>query len=345
MKKHKKAVLVLGVIGLTGVFTGYRAYSDSEENVESTAHKADIELSETETDKEETDLIHIEETEEKSEKEEDPTSAKEEVTAAEDVSKSELAKTEETLATDPKEDKEEAVTPSSSDTVETDFTETEKAEKKTPEVSPEETVTAEKSEKKPETKKITFNKDARIPVTPKLLPSDNSTERTEEVTHVLVHFASNALTKPTDPYRVDDLYTVFKDYGVSAHYVIDRKGEIHLFVEEDRVAYHAGKGELSQYPEYKDVLNYHSIGIELLAMGTREEMIPIISEQQFNKVDPSQLGYTDSQYTSLKALIDDIAARHPSIKKDRQHIIGHDEYAPGRKTDPGSLFDWSKIGF
>jgi N-acetyl-anhydromuramyl-L-alanine amidase AmpD len=36
--------------------------------------------------------------------------------------------------------------------------------------------------------------------------------------------------------------------------------------------------------------------------------------------------------------------RHPEVAPARTHIIGHDEYAPGRKTDPGELFDYTQIG-
>lgn len=377
MNTYKKAISFLSIMGLATVTTGCQTLTSSSKNVEGVtstvvselskeekeAERADKEESE-ETDEKETEVTDGVESEEKYEtpSEQRPEDDKEEAKVTEDTTK-----TEQVTVSEAKKEKKvgekvkkKEVKISSNDKAKTENKQAENSakekEKAKKEALKKETQKAEKTEKKaeenkpkenkkPEPKQITFNKDATIPVTKYLLPANNSTERTEEVTHVLVHFASSALLKPTDPYRVEDIFSIFKDYGVSAHYVIDRKGEIHLFVEEDRVAYHAGKGSLSQYPEYKDVLNYHSIGIELLAMGTREEMIPIISEKQFNKVDPSQLGYTDSQYTALKALIDDIIARYPSIKKDRQHVIGHDEYAPGRKTDPGSLFDWSKIGF
>ena len=77
---------------------------------------------------------------------------------------------------------------------------------------------------------------------------------------------------------------------------------------------------------------------------SKEEMIPIITEPVFNKIDPSLLGYTEEQYQSLNRLIKDILARNPKIKHNRTQILGHDEYT-SRKTDPGKLFDWSKIGF
>ena len=183
-----------------------------------------------------------------------------------------------------------------------------------------------------------------LAMTTYLLPEENSELRYEDPTHILLHFSSNAFNKPHDPYQVEDIYNVLKDYGLSAHYMIDRSGEIYLLTNESRVAYHAGPGTIKGFPEYELGLNHYSIGIELLAIGTKEEMIPIITEPVFNKIDPSLLGYTEEQYQSLNRLIMDIQARNPKIKRSRTQILGHDEYT-SRKTDPGKLFDWSKIGF
>lgn len=185
---------------------------------------------------------------------------------------------------------------------------------------------------------------SRLGMTEYLLPFSNSEERVEATTHVVLHFSSNALNNPKDPYRIEDTYNIYNNYGISAHYVIGRAGEIYLFVPEDRVAYHAGKGKLPAFPEYNDQLNHYSIGIELLAMGTREEMIPNITAEKADLIDPALVGYTQAQYNALNTLLNDITARHPTIKRNRNHSVGHDEYSLYRKTDPGSLFNWSKIG-
>jgi N-acetyl-anhydromuramyl-L-alanine amidase AmpD len=184
-----------------------------------------------------------------------------------------------------------------------------------------------------------------VPINDFYLPLQNSKVRTEEVTHVMIHFISNSGENPHDPHNVDEVYSIFTEYGISAHYMIGRNGEIYQLVDEDRVAFHAGKGSLPGYPEYQDKMNEHSIGIELLALGTRDEMLTMISGETYDSIDPSHIGYTDSQYYSLNLLLDDIYKRNPSVIKDRKHVVGHDEYALGRKTDPGSLFDWTKIGF
>lgn len=182
-----------------------------------------------------------------------------------------------------------------------------------------------------------------VPVIEYLLPSENSKVRTEPITHVMIHFISNAAVKPEDPYNVKDVYNIFVDYGFSAHYMIARNGDIYRLVDENRVAFHAGKGSLPGFPEYDNMMNEFSIGIELLAVGTRDEMLSMIPGETYDSLNPSDIGYTDAQYDSLNFLLNEIADRHSSVLKNRQHIIGHEEYATGRKADPGSLFDWSRI--
>lgn len=179
----------------------------------------------------------------------------------------------------------------------------------------------------------------------KPLPQSNSEERKEAVTHVVLHFSSYASVDPTNPYQVDKVFNLFKEYGVSAHYLIDRDGTIYELVHESRVAYHAGKGTLEKFPDYKDKLNHYSIGIELLAIGTKDEMLPMMSENTYNKIDKKHIGFTEAQYESVRKILKDLEKRYPHFKRNRNHIVGHDEYAKGRKTDPGSLFNWSKLGF
>ena len=177
------------------------------------------------------------------------------------------------------------------------------------------------------------------------LPLKNSRPRKEgTVDTILIHFSSDVVARPESPYDPERVAQIYERYGVSAHYLIDREGRIIRLVDESRTAFHAGKGAVPGKPERTNNLNEYSIGIEILGMGTYEEMKIFMSKEKYDQLDPKLIGYTESQYQSVKALIDELIKRHPAIKKDRQHIIGHDEYAPGRKTDPGKLFDWSKVG-
>lgn len=188
-------------------------------------------------------------------------------------------------------------------------------------------------------------KNENIQVFHDLLPKDVSEERKHPITHIVLHFSSNAVLSPEDPYDVEAIRQNFVDYGVSAHYLIGRDGEVYYWVPEDMVAYHAGKGQLEKFPDYTDRLNHYSIGIEIMGIGTKEEMSIMMDGDVYDSIEPSNIGYTDAQYATLETLIDALIEKYPDIKKDRTHIIGHDEYAPDRKTDPGSLFEWEKIGF
>lgn len=104
---------------------------------------------------------------------------------------------------------------------------------------------------------------------------------------------------------------------VSAHYLIGRDGRTLQFVCEKDEAWHAGA---SSY-EGKENCNQYSIGVELV--GTE------IS------------GFTDEQYNYLIELTNDIKQKYPAITTKR--IVGHEHIAPGRKIDPGKLFDWDRL--
>lgn len=177
-----------------------------------------------------------------------------------------------------------------------------------------------------------------------LLPEEVSEPREKPVTHIVLHFTSNGVKNPENPYDIEEIYDTFTDYGVSAHYLVGREGQVYELVTEERVAYHAGQGTLQSFPQYKDELNQYSIGIEIMAIGTREEMGLMMPDSIYDSISESDIGYTEAQYQTINHLVDAIITSNPGIKKNREHIVGHDEYAPDRKTDPGSLFDWREIG-
>jgi AmpD protein len=104
---------------------------------------------------------------------------------------------------------------------------------------------------------------------------------------------------------------------VSAHALIRRDGQIIQYVPCHSRAWHAG---VSEYQGRKSC-NDFSIGIEL--EGTDD--IP----------------YTDQQYDQLALLIRALLAAYPTLSSE--HITGHSDIAPVRKTDPGPVFDWQRL--
>lgn len=163
------------------------------------------------------------------------------------------------------------------------------------------------------------------------------------VNTVVIHFSSNVLANRTSPYDVDAVIATYAAADCSSHYLIGRDGTVYRLVDEAHTAYHAGAGT---WRDRKDNLNPVSIGIELMGIGSAEEMEKMVgfSREEYMQIPKEHLGFTDAQYRALERLLKDIQSRHPAIQYDRQHIIGHDEYAPCRKQDPGSLFDWGKLG-
>ncbi|NCC28642.1 MAG: 1,6-anhydro-N-acetylmuramyl-L-alanine amidase AmpD [Gammaproteobacteria bacterium] len=103
---------------------------------------------------------------------------------------------------------------------------------------------------------------------------------------------------------------------VSAHLLIRRSGRLLQYVAFEQRAWHAGVSRFAG----RERCNDFSIGIEL--EGTDD--IP----------------FTEAQYARLAECTRQIRRRYPAITEDR--IAGHDEIAPGRKTDPGPAFDWDR---
>ena len=106
---------------------------------------------------------------------------------------------------------------------------------------------------------------------------------------------------------------------MSSHLLIRRDGEIVQFVPFHLRAWHAG---VSQY-QGREACNDFSIGIEL--EGTDD--VP----------------YEAGQYAAAAEAIRALLAAYPELEADR--IVGHSDIAPGRKTDPGSAFDWARLRF
>ena len=115
-----------------------------------------------------------------------------------------------------------------------------------------------------------------------------------------------------------DAHPSFADIAqleVSAHCLIRRDGSIIQYVSFDDKAWHAGVSCFNN----REKCNDFSIGIEL--EGTDD--IP----------------YAEEQYQQLSKITDCLQNQYPSIISD--HIVGHCDIAPGRKTDPGKAFNWT----
>lgn len=101
---------------------------------------------------------------------------------------------------------------------------------------------------------------------------------------------------------------------VSSHFLIRRDGAIQQFVSVHDRAWHAGKSNF----QGREGCNDFSIGIELEGSDDKP--------------------FEETQYVSLDQLSTTLIQCFPI-----EHIVGHEEIAPGRKTDPGPYFDWLRF--
>lgn len=125
----------------------------------------------------------------------------------------------------------------------------------------------------------------------------------------IIALFTNQLNPNEHPY-----YAGIHTAKVSSHFLIRRDGELVQFVSCNKRAWHAGA---SQW-QHRERCNDFSVGVEL--EGCDFEAFELV------------------QYETLNHLITSLKETYPI-----QHIVGHSDIAPGRKTDPGPFFDWSKI--
>lgn len=156
------------------------------------------------------------------------------------------------------------------------------------------------------------------------VPSPNCDDRVggEPITLLVVHSISlppgefggesverlftNRLDANAHPY-----FAGLKGMRVSAHFFVRRGGTIVQFVPVGRRAWHAGTSSWRGRARCNDF----SVGVEL--EGTDDA------------------AFEAAQYVRLAELVRALRSRLPL-----REIAAHSDIAPGRKSDPGPLFDW-----
>ncbi|MBD3316548.1 MAG: hypothetical protein GF344_12235 [Chitinivibrionales bacterium] len=153
--------------------------------------------------------------------------------------------------------------------------------------------------------------------------------RTSAVDTIVIHYISAVAITPRRPYLFPSILGIFCDYGVSSHYLIERRGRVWRLVPEEKKAWHCG-GSVMPAPDGRLGVNDFSIGIELVATPTS--------------------GFTKKQYAALAALCRAIERRRgPMSYVGHQDVAGTAAVELGLravpKCDPGSLFDWEYFAY
>ena len=119
------------------------------------------------------------------------------------------------------------------------------------------------------------------------------------------------------PAAAHPFFTGIEGLRVSAHALVRRDGSVSQYVPFHARAWHAGVSEWRG----RSACNDFSIGIEL----------------EGSDAEP----YESAQYHALAGLVAALIRAYPSLSADR--LVGHSDVAPGRKTDPGLSFDWTRL--
>lgn len=146
-------------------------------------------------------------------------------------------------------------------------------------------------------------------------------------------------------------YFLRPEAKVSAHVVVGRDGGVRQVVPFDTKAWHAGKSIWRGVPNCND----YAIGIEIDNWGklvraadgqvrawTGEAVDPARAAELKHKHEATPCLWELYGEAQLKAVVEVTRAllqAYPSITE----IVGHDDIAPGRKTDPGPAFPMGRF--
>lgn len=142
------------------------------------------------------------------------------------------------------------------------------------------------------------------------MPSPNHNERAPFL--IVIHFTQESSLQQA----LHTLRTHNGEGRVSAHYLIGKDGRIYQLVADNERAWHAGEGRWGTITD----VNSAALGIEL--DNTGDEAFP-----------PEQI-------QSLIRLLGDLTSQWHI---PRSQVIGHEDLAPTRRSDPGEYFPWQEL--
>ena len=139
-------------------------------------------------------------------------------------------------------------------------------------------------------------------------PNFNQRVKGAKINYIIIHYT--AMTSSEEAIS----HLCSKKNKVSAHFLINKQGNIYNLVNLQNRAWHAGESTF----EGRNSCNEFSIGIELIG-SVKEE-------------------FTSEQYSALKNLLNLLKNEYGDMS-----VVGHSEIAPKRKNDPGPYFNWDLI--
>lgn len=160
---------------------------------------------------------------------------------------------------------------------------------------------------------------------------------------VVIHYTAGG------PYKSSVNWLVNPQAKASAHLVVGRQGEIIQLLPFNQIAWHAGESKWNG----RTGLNAFSIGIEMANFGLLQKRTAgyfsctgkkiddesvVLATHKNQSVEQPWEAYTAQQIETVEqlclALIKEYGIRE---------IVGHDDIAPLRKTDPGPAFPMDRF--
>lgn len=159
------------------------------------------------------------------------------------------------------------------------------------------------------------------------LPDDCYGNVDIDIDGCVIHYISAVNVLPNDPFNFDAIMDIFKQYKVSAHYYIDREGDIFELVPIPTKAYHAGKSIW----DGREWCNDFMLGIELAGgkdFGYEPRQIHMLIE--LLKALIKEHGFSPYNIAGHDAVREAWNITHPFNKGSVKH-------------DPGDHFPWDTV--
>jgi len=149
----------------------------------------------------------------------------------------------------------------------------------------------------------------------------------KKIMGAVIHYISAVNVLPEDPFNMEAILNIFKEYKLSAHFLIDRDGTPMELVPLPMTAWHAGRSMMNG----RTRCNNFTVGIEL--------------------VGGKDFEYTPEQIATCKHLLADLMTEYrfpvDSIQGHNAVRSAWNRTFPAKrasvKRDPGMHFPWPEV--
>jgi N-acetylmuramoyl-L-alanine amidase len=179
-----------------------------------------------------------------------------------------------------------------------------------------------------------------------------------DVTGVVIHYTADG--PEWNPIK----WLCMERAKASAHFVIERDGDVFRLVKLNKKAWHAGRSQWLYKGETRKDVSAYTIGIELANCGMLEKvngkffwqqgraLRPYVGPEPVraalvypdgHKIEAWWEPYANKQMDALQALL--LKLSKIGYGDAAQNLVGHEEIGTpiGRKSDPGPLFPWDRF--